>query len=882
MNIEETQLWARTLSAELDKRDKASRTGRARLRDALLSMRQNIMAIVRNIPADCKGLTVHDETHLDALWEMADLIAGPDYPLTPVEAFVFGAGVLLHDAALTVAAYPGGLDELTASRSWSLAYRRITGSDSDCSTSPAKYDRETYDKVLFETLRTMHASRAEALIDESWKHPPTGQVIYLLEDFTLRQYYGRMIGKIAHSHHWDIFKVFEEFAGPEMGAQGELPVAWTLDPIKIALLLRCCDAAHIDHRRAPALLYSVTNPQSISRSHWNFQEKIARPTRPQGDVIYYSSSREFKISEAQDWWLCFDTIQMINRELSTCASLLQDTNRPQFAARRVYGAESPDILAERIKITGWKPVNATVKVSDPIHLAETLGGKNLYQEPKFAAVRELLQNAADAVRLRRAIESREDRWGQIRLHIHGHSGDVWLHVDDNGIGMTEADLTGSLLDFGKSYWKSNALREEFPDLDIANAGLVGKFGIGFFSIFSLGDQISVASRRFDKGKDEAAILEFSSIRSRPLLKQCGKEDLPVGINTRVSVKLREPEFLWPLSQERLQLIPKWRRDQYLSSRLNFIDRLKRLIVALDVDLEFEDSVKDTKFFHDANWIESEAGDFLKSLSTPERASDAEKHEDLVSPIEDGHRICGRGAIILAEANYSSRFSLGVTVGGFTYPSKISLPIIGVLLGDTDDATRSSGVPNVSSDVLAGWATSQATKINQSRYRLTELLRAARNIHKIGGDPGTLPYCFLGGRVSTRKQLVQHLKANKILRVLLKTDYDNNLQTVPIPEIPIELMQRRPISELAAIDFEKWRVSGRDKLKLIMSSGMFSQIELEELSHPSTEFEDITKLCNELWNTMPLIGIENVNLLPEQLYGEQFRSWVLTIKAAPGA
>jgi len=49
-----------------------------------------------DIHRDLPDLTVHDITHLDALWEMADLVAGPDYPLNPLEAFALGA-VFLPD-----------------------------------------------------------------------------------------------------------------------------------------------------------------------------------------------------------------------------------------------------------------------------------------------------------------------------------------------------------------------------------------------------------------------------------------------------------------------------------------------------------------------------------------------------------------------------------------------------------------------------------------------------------------------------------------------------------------------------------------------------------------------------------------------------------------
>ena len=91
---------------------------RERLKQALERMRENASLLVSTIPEDCKGLTVHDETHLDALWEMADLIAGAGWTLNPAETFVFGGAVLLHDAGMSVAAFPGGLAELVSTEQW--------------------------------------------------------------------------------------------------------------------------------------------------------------------------------------------------------------------------------------------------------------------------------------------------------------------------------------------------------------------------------------------------------------------------------------------------------------------------------------------------------------------------------------------------------------------------------------------------------------------------------------------------------------------------------------------------------------------------------------------------------------------------------------------
>ena len=112
------------------------------------------------------------------------------------------------------------------------------------------------------------------------------------------------------------------------------------------------------------------------------------------------------------------------------------------------GAESPRALSSHIRPDGWRPIDAEVRVSDPVHLAQTLGGRHLYGEDVITPFRELLQNCADAIRARRELEERPKSWGYIRVTVEAIPDEpnaCWVHVDDNGIGMTERVLCGPLV-----------------------------------------------------------------------------------------------------------------------------------------------------------------------------------------------------------------------------------------------------------------------------------------------------------------------------------------------------------------------------------------------------------------------------------------------------
>ena len=60
---------------------------RERLRSTFLRFRERVAHLASAIHRQLPELTVHDITHLDALWEMGDLVVGQETFLNPAEAF---------------------------------------------------------------------------------------------------------------------------------------------------------------------------------------------------------------------------------------------------------------------------------------------------------------------------------------------------------------------------------------------------------------------------------------------------------------------------------------------------------------------------------------------------------------------------------------------------------------------------------------------------------------------------------------------------------------------------------------------------------------------------------------------------------------------------
>lgn len=486
---------------------------------------------VRSTP----DFTVHDITHVDALWETADLVCGDQVALNPAEAYVLGCSFVLHDAAMGEAAYGTSVPETLGEERWrdlvSVAYYRQEGCWPDqhqLSAPPS----EIAEACLATAIRETHAEQARRLVEQAWRSS-SGNEIFLIEEVHLREVYGPLIGDLAASHWWPVDRLADEFRR-KWGSLPWQPSEWTIEPLKLACVLRLADATQIDARRAPTLLFSLRGPQGVSREHWRFQEHVSRPDRD-GDRVTYTSLRPFLPHDATSWWLALDYLRAIDLELKAVDALLHDLGRDRLAVRAVAGVDSPERFAEHFRVQDWRPIDATVKVGDVPRLVRSLGGEQLYGDKPDVALRELIQNAQDAVLARQALQP-DFPDGRIEIRLSENDGSWCLEVRDNGVGMDEETLIHGLLDFGTSGWSSPTVRNLFPGLAGGGFTPSGRFGIGFFSVFLLGDRVELITRRFDAAIRDARRLTFDGPSHRPLLTPLtARSWVPEGTTVRITL-----------------------------------------------------------------------------------------------------------------------------------------------------------------------------------------------------------------------------------------------------------------------------------------------------------------------------------------------------------
>jgi hypothetical protein len=691
------------------------------------AMREKAALLVGRISSDLKDMTVHDISHLDALWEMGSILARNGVDFNPPEAFVYGGAILLHDAAMSLAAYDGGLAGLKKEVSWRDSYARLKAQQ--LNAKPPLPNDLLEKLATAEALRRLHASQAEKLPTMSWVSE-TGPAEFLIDDPEVRNFYGPKIGKVAHSHWWSIDKVENELSN-DLGPLGGRTNS-KISLLKIASMLRVSDAIHLDRRRAPAFLRKLLNPEGVSASHWSFQERMAVPFIDSGALVY-SAAPAFDISVAEAWWLAFDAVSMVDKELRQVDHLLEKRGIGRLNATRVEGVGSPTELARYVETSGWVPVDSTVRVSDVPKIVATLGGSKLYGNDPLAAIRELIQNAADAVLARRSIENRSKHWGEVRVSLCRDGASIWLVVEDNGIGMSTNVLTGPLIDFGNSFWRSTLAAEEFPGLQAAGISATGKYGIGFFSVFMLGRRVRVTSRRFDKASDSVRSLEFQSgLGSRPILFQPSSDRHLIDGGTRIEVELsndpaEEGGFL--------------HQGGYQKTVKSLSSVIAATAPNISVQLSVDEFGKEEVVVQPDDWIEMDGDDLIGRISGVARKTIGAKtsSRSRMMPLiaEDG-AIYGR-AMIETEL-FGSSGSGCISVGGLR-ASNFGF-IRGVLLGQESTAARNSAFPIAPPGVLGAWATEQAELLASAELHGEDKARAAQVVLMCGGDIGDLPVARL--------------------------------------------------------------------------------------------------------------------------------------------
>ena len=123
--------------------------------------------------------------------------------------------------------------------------------------------------------------------------------------------------------------------------------------------------------------------------------------------------------------------------------------------------------------------------------------KWLYSE-KDIFLREIVSNASDAITKLRRLESlgiREATDEDYRITVTLDSAAGTLSVSDNGIGMSEEELSKYICNIALS-GAVDFIKKYENEAEGAKNGIIGHFGLGFYSAFMVSDRVEVLTKSY--------------------------------------------------------------------------------------------------------------------------------------------------------------------------------------------------------------------------------------------------------------------------------------------------------------------------------------------------------------------------------------------------
>lgn len=708
MDYTRSKLYLRTLAKQPGDENELVRD---RLRGAYENAREKMIHVLGQISKDFPNLTIHDISHVDSLWGVADVIIGDNYPVTPLEGFILGCAFLIHDSVLSYESV-GGKDRLRDNVYWKDTFAELA---EDKKLSSEEKER----RADFDTIRYIHAKEAEHIITQEYVNTE-GESFYILEDIVLRNHFGNTIGTIAASHHWDIEKV--ALLPTQQNVIDGFPREWRVNPLKMACIMRCADAGHIDMGRAPDYLYSILHLHGISAAHWNAQNHLAviDVDRNQYGRAIITSTHPFKEQDFQAWNVAFDAIRMLDKELKASNKLLRMQNADDggaFAINEVAGASSKEELAKYLKTEGWEPFEANLHIDDVGGVIAKLGGDTLYgnDDKVLIVIRELIQNARDAIHARYAIDEDFKGNGRIKVHVFSQGTDTYISISDNGVGMSENVIKSCFLNFGCSLWNSSLLKSEYSGLRSSGFKSVGKFGIGFYSIFMIAASAEVLTRVYNKGTDTAILLNFPvGLTLTPIKKNV--DSGTTSFSTRITFKINTDKYKW----ENIYTITRNAHGEP-DLKSSFENVLKALCAGLDTDVFYHENDQEARRIHrDITAADLDKRQWLRDISfaddqaNPNLDKFIEANYSRLEYITKNGHICGLAAINTLPS-FRQDFMSILTVGGLAAQGQINSRGSEHYIGYMDTIPASAdrkGIPpmNVYGEQIKRWAQCQYEQV----------------------------------------------------------------------------------------------------------------------------------------------------------------------------
>ena len=343
------------------------------------------------------------------------------------------------------------------------------------SPSFEKMDETGKWSYLQDYIRDRHGKRVRDVLN--YPINKTGMLIRHIFVVDNNYDYSEIIANICQSHMEGSEWILKHLSSEKCYGRDEF------NPRHIAVLLRIGDELDIDARRAPYVLYRALNIRGNSSAEWNKNGAVTNYDKISKDGDKYIISFEGTIND-------YDVYQKVNSYIDQVGDWIK---KDISLCNGKYVVKIKLPIENKIDSDIFEKTDYQFSLNYK-QITKLLMGEKIYGS-KQDGLRELLQNAIDAVLLMEEIEKKKSHSSYIPLlGIEIDKSKNQINVFDHGTGMSEKILKNYFFNIGTSYYES----KDFSN-DLRSYSPIGHFGIGFLACFMLSSKVTLETKYYKAG-----------------------------------------------------------------------------------------------------------------------------------------------------------------------------------------------------------------------------------------------------------------------------------------------------------------------------------------------------------------------------------------------
>ena len=467
--------------------------------------------------------TVHKISHIDEMLKIAEWLIPKktQEEMTAAEWLMLTLSIYFHDLGMVVS------KKEFNERDDNIKFKEFK--QEICENASIEYQEYIKDEnyLYQEFVRKHHASRIKSWLENKnetefgFANDQSEIINGILSNLLPK--FKTDLAMICESHHKDDIDNFNKYKiCARYGNDDDSSVNLNY----IAIILRCADLLHITNDRTPPIerkLLGVANPVSVLE--WE-KQKAVRALSPQKkrnsegniddsiekdtiDVTAYF----FGADTAEAYFGLSSYLQYMRKELMNCNKIAELAKRQEGSK---YSFPWKDVDESNITTEGFEAKKLSFTIEQD-NILKLLVGHTLYNDSSVV-VRELTQNAIDAIKLQNYIDSNKiSKIKKNKITINWNSKKRVLSFYDNGTGMTISDIENYLLKVGASKYRQKQFEKEYKDFNP-----ISRFGIGLLTCFMVANDVDIETNTTDS--ENVNVLCLRNVNGKYLLKKKDKSE----------------------------------------------------------------------------------------------------------------------------------------------------------------------------------------------------------------------------------------------------------------------------------------------------------------------------------------------------------------------